>query len=76
MISTYSYFKVNILKKKFYSELGNKYKKTAEIILFDKHDNELFRLEKGCIDTADIYDLILNGKELILDDCYVKKFSL
>ncbi len=76
MISTYSYFKANILNKKFYSELGNEYNKTVEIILFDKYNKELFRLEKGYVETAEIYDSILNRKEIVLNDCYVKNFSL
>ncbi|NOZ45716.1 MAG: two pore domain potassium channel family protein [Chlorobi bacterium] len=76
MISTYSYFTTEILHKKHYSELGNEYEKTVEIILYDKHNNEIQRFEKGYMQTAEIYELIANQKDIDVSDCYIKNFSL
>jgi hypothetical protein len=76
MITGYINYQVEIRNDKFITDDGRKYPRTANVMLFNKEGdvigNELF----GYVDIDELYNMIKDGKPLILDKCYIKDFSL
>jgi hypothetical protein len=76
MLSKLSECKAEIKKRKFITEQGHVFPKTA-VVSFSKPDKmgktiELF----GYLEAEEIYGLIKKNKEINLDNCYIDKFSL
>ncbi len=76
MVYGYSTFQVDIKNLKFETPDGRRYAKTA-IIKFkvERRTSELVEL-MGYVDEEEIYTMIDEGKPVILDQCYVTRFSL
>ncbi len=76
MTTEYANYRVDIKDVKFVNDDGRKYPKTAIITFIDftgkETDTQLF----GVIDVKLIYELIKEGKDINLDDCYISDFSL
>ncbi|HCC71172.1 MAG TPA: hypothetical protein DEQ09_08490 [Bacteroidales bacterium] len=72
----YSSYQVEIKNVKFISEKGVCYPRTAIITFLDDKNKEISTELMGNLDTADIYTLIDEGKDVILDNCMVEDFSL
>lgn len=76
MIPGYTSFQVEIKNLKFKNKNGHYYKKTA-IITFqvEKRTKPLVEL-LGYVDEEEIYQMIDRGEPVILDQCYIARFSL
>jgi hypothetical protein len=76
MVTGYSSYQVEIRDEEFISEDGRKFRRTAVVRLFDEKGEEISYGLFGEIDTGAIYNLIKEGKSLLLDHCYIRDFSL
>lgn len=76
MITAYNSFSVKIIDRKFYTEDGLEYLKTAVVSFFDEKERIITHEEFGYLETDKIYDLIDAGETVVLDHCYIKNFSL
>lgn len=76
MIPGYTSFEADIKKLKFENSRGNIFSKTA-IVTFqvERRTNPLVEL-LGYIGEEDIYRMIDNGEPVVLDECYIPRFSL
>jgi len=76
MIPGYTSFQVEIKNLKFKNRNGHYYSKTA-IITFqvEKRTKPLVEL-LGYVDEDDIYRMIEKGEPVVLDQCYIARFSL
>jgi hypothetical protein len=76
MKTGYKDYHVDIKNVKYIADDGRTCPRTAIVNFYDNEgkvvDNELF----GAIETKAIYELIKEGKEIILDNFYVSDFSL
>jgi hypothetical protein len=76
METNYSYYNIEIKNAPFLTPNNIQTPKTA-IIFFCNDRGEIINFrEYGYYETKDIYDKIENNKEINLDNCYVKNFSL
>lgn len=69
-------FKVDIKDQKFTSDKGMKYSRTALITILTSQDHHESVQEYGYIDENEIFEIIHKGDPLVLDQCYIDKFSL
>jgi hypothetical protein len=76
MLTGYSNYHVEIRDEEFIAEDGRKFPRTAVVRLFDEKGEEISNELFGEINTDTIYNLIKEGKSLVLDNSYVKDFSL
>jgi Ion channel len=76
MITTYHSYSVKIFDRKFYSEDGKEYNRTAVVSFLDEKERVITIEEFGYLETDKIYDLIDLKETINLDNCYVKNFSL
>ena len=76
MTREYSDYRVEIKNVKFQADDGRIYSRTASIIYSDSENKEIGSELFGAIDVNSIYLLIKEGKDIILDNCYVYDFSL
>lgn len=76
MIPGYISFQVEIKNLAFTTDDGHRYKKTA-IITFEveRRTKPLVEL-LGYIDEEEIYEMVDRGDPIVLDQCYVARFSL
>lgn len=76
MIPGYTSFEADIKHLKFENSHGNKFSKTA-IITFrvERRTQPLVEL-LGYVEEEDIYRMIDNGEPVVLDECYIPRFSL
>lgn len=72
----YSSYRVEIKKIKFVSDKGFQYPRTAIISFLDSNNEEISTELLGYIETTEIYAAIDQGKDIILDNCYIEDFSL
>lgn len=76
MITGYSNYNVEIVNDEFIAEDGRKYPRTAYVRLFDEKGEEISSESFGEIEIGLIYSQIKNGEALIIDNCYIRDFSL
>jgi hypothetical protein len=76
MTTGYTNYKVEIKKVKFIADDGRTCPKTAIITFFDNENREIDSELFGAVEVSTIYDLIMNGKDLNLDNFYISDFSL
>lgn len=76
MTSRYHSYKVEIKNLKFTSDRGVLYPKTAIITFFNAQKEPVGVELMGFMETSELYRMIRDGEELILDQCYVCNFSL
>lgn len=76
MIPGYTSFEADIKQLKFENSHGNRFSRTA-IVTFrvERRTQPLVEL-LGYVAEEDIYKLIDNGEPIVLDECYVPRFSL
>jgi uncharacterized protein YjbI with pentapeptide repeats len=76
MTTSYANYQVSIKNEKFTSADGRTCLKTAVITFHTKKGEVLGQKTFRAIETDKIYDMIFEGSEIILDECYVADFSL
>jgi hypothetical protein len=76
MITRYTDYRVEIKNLRYKSDDGKIFTRTAFITFFNSDNKEISSEKFGAIDINSIYDLIKEGKEIDLDNCYVCDFSL
>ncbi len=72
----YSSYKVEIKHLKFITDDGRKYPRTAIITFIGDRGEELATELFGNMDTSEIYKMIEDGSELMLDNCFIEDLSL
>ena len=72
----YSSYKVEIKNLKYITDDGRKFPRTAIVAFFNEKGEESGTELFGNLEIGDIYNLIDNGAELNLDNCYIEDFSL
>ena len=76
MVTGYSNYQVKISNEAYISEDGRSYPSTAVVSLLDEKGEETGHESFGIVDIDQIYSMIREGKSLVLDNCYVRDFSL
>jgi hypothetical protein len=76
MITGYSDFRVELKKVKFTTDDGRSCPITAIITFLNSEGKEINTELFGAIDINSVYELIKEGKDVILDNYYVSDFSL
>jgi uncharacterized protein YjbI with pentapeptide repeats len=69
-------FKVEIKDQDFTSPDGNKYPKKAVLTFHSPETHEESVIELGYIDENEVFQIIQDGKPLILNHCYIDRLSL
>jgi hypothetical protein len=72
----YSDFKANVINTVFKIADNRTCNKTALITFYDSKGIEISKRSFGVIDTDALYEMISDGSELFLDNCYISGFSL
>lgn len=70
------YYKVQILKEPFISDIDLKFTETAKISFFDINNNLIETKKYGIVNLDVIYDKILKQEPIDISRCYIKNFSL
>jgi hypothetical protein len=76
MIASYSNYSVEIKNVKFISDDGRTCSRTAIITLFNERGEEIGNELFGAVEIKMVYDLIKEGKDIVLDNFYISEFSL
>lgn len=76
MVTGYSSYKVEIKNVKFISDDGRTCPRTAIVTLTNQEGEQVSSELLGAIETAEIYKMIAEGKDLKLDNFYISEFSL
>lgn len=76
MLTSYDHFKVEIKNVKYFAEDGRVCPRTAIISFYDSTGKEIGNELFGVIEKQDIFKMIEEGKDLILDNLYISDFSL
>lgn len=76
MLTNYDHYKVEIKNVKYFANDGRVCPRTAIISLYDSTGKEIGNELFGVIDKQDIYKMIEEGKDLVLDNLYISDFSL
>lgn len=76
MIPEYTSFKVDIKKLKFTTDEGIRFPKTAIVSFIVPGKNQPVVELFGYVDEEEVYGWIDEGKPVVLDNCYIPKFSL
>jgi len=76
MLTSYDHFKVEIRNVKYFAEDGRVCPRTAIISFYDSKGKEIGNELFGVIEKQDIFKMIEEGKDLILDNLYISDFSL
>ena len=76
MTTGYSDFRVEIKNVKFSSEEGRTYPRTAIVTFVNSRGKDISTELFGVTDINGVYDLILKGQDVNLDNLYVSEFSL
>ncbi len=72
----YHHYKVEIKNLKFTTDGGRVLPKTAIVTLYDEDDANIGVELFGYRDTREWYEMIERGEPLVMDQCYVRDFSL
>jgi len=76
MARSFESFRLQVVDKPFYRNDGFSTSKTAHVTIFNKEGKLLEEQVYGLPKLDEIYDLIGEGKEINLDNCFVQGFSL
>jgi hypothetical protein len=76
MVTGYSNYKVELKNVKFIADDGRTCPRTAIVTLHNDKGEEIGSELFGAIDMSQVYNMIKEGKELNLDNCYIHEFSL
>jgi len=72
----YSSYRVEVKNVKYVTDKGQQYPKTAIITLLNDKNEEISTELMGTLEVNDLYSMIDEGKDIILDNCLVEDFSL
>ena len=76
MVTGYKNYRVEIKNVKFIADDGRTCPQTAVVTFYDGEAAEIGNELLGAVDTKQIYDFIKEKRDLILDNFYIKDFSL
>jgi len=76
MVTGYSNYRVEVRNVKFIADDGRTCPRTAMISFHNKEGEEIDSELFGAVDINQIYSIIKEGKDLILDNFYIHEFSL
>jgi hypothetical protein len=76
MVTGYSNYHIEITNNEFITEDGRRYPSTAYIELIDEKGEVIGNENLGVADNDLIYNYISEGKIIVLDNCYIRNFSL
>jgi hypothetical protein len=76
MVTSYASYKLELKNVKFVADDGRTCPRTAIVTLFDKDGEEMASELFGAIEISEIYKMIEEGKDLILDNYLINDFSL
>ncbi|PLX15922.1 MAG: hypothetical protein C0599_16040 [Salinivirgaceae bacterium] len=72
----FHHYTVKTLPKSYTSKLGTQYSQTAVIHFFDSENHDIGTIDYGLAELEDVYNAIENDQEVILDEAYVRNFSI
>jgi hypothetical protein len=76
MVTGYKNYLVEIKDLKFIAEDGRACPRTAIVTFYDKKGEEIAKGLYGAVDINHVYEMIKEGKDIILDNYYISEFSL
>ena len=76
MLTNYDHYKVEVKNVKYFADNGRIYPRTAIISFFDSAGKEIGNELLGVIEKQDIFKMIEEGRDLVLDNLYINDFSL
>jgi len=76
MVSGYSNYQVEIKNVKFIADDGRSCPRTAIVTLYDEKGEEIGSELFGAVDLNVVYEILKEGKDLILDNFYIQEFSV
>ncbi len=76
MVTGYTNYRVEVKNVKFIADDGRTCPRTAIVTLYDEEGEEIGSELFGVMDINMVYNIIKEGKDLILDNYYVSEFSL
>ncbi|MGQ9619900.1 MAG: hypothetical protein ACUVTX_02810, partial [Bacteroidales bacterium] len=76
MLTNYDHYKVEIKNVKYFADDGRICPRTAIVNFYNSEGEEIGNELFGVIEKQDIYKIIKEGKDLILDNLYINDFSL
>lgn len=75
MITKFSSIKVTVEPKPFITQKGKSFSHTAGISFYNDANIEIGFRECAFMEPETLYNLIINGEPLLLDECYLEDFS-
>jgi hypothetical protein len=76
MVTGYTTYKIEVKNVKFISDDGRTCPRTAIVTFHDEEGEEIGSELFGAVELSFIYNLIKEGKDVNLDNCYVSEFSI
>ncbi|HEY5470561.1 MAG TPA: potassium channel family protein [Bacteroidales bacterium] len=76
MVTGYTTYKIEVKNVKFISDDGRTCPRTAIVTFHDEEGEEIGSELFGAVELSFIYNLINEGKDVNLDNCYVSEFSI
>jgi len=76
MVTGYKSYKVEVKDDKFIADDGRTCTQTVKVTFYDNEGEEISNELFGAVDVKQIYEFIKEGRDLILDNYYIKEFSL
>jgi hypothetical protein len=76
MVTDYTNYRIEVKNVSFIADDGRTCPRTAIVTFCDEKGEEIGSELFGAIDIDLVYNLIKEGKDIILDNCYIPEFSL
>ena len=76
MVTTYSNYHIEVRNVKFIADDGRTCPRTAMVSFYNEEGEEIDSELFGAVDINQLYIMIKEGKDLILDNFYIHEFSL
>jgi hypothetical protein len=76
MVTGYKNYRVEINDLKFIADDGRSCPRSAVVTVYDEKGEEIGNELYGAVDVNQIYRMIKEGKDIILDNYYISEFSL
>lgn len=76
MNQSFHHFRIEESATKFISTKGTEYASTAKISFYDVEDNLIGNVDYGIADLETVYQSIEDTGQIVIDEAYVKNFSL
>jgi hypothetical protein len=72
----FHHYTVKTLPKPYTSKLGTEYSQTAVIHFFDSENHDIGTMDYGYVELEEVYSNIDKEREVLLDEAFVKNFSM